>query len=273
MAEPRTPATCRAHGRRMRFGSVLGFGVLAFFTAWIVLPEPVSAQGTLPTGRSGTAYGSGSSASPYSGRQDSRTPSGRTAQPYSSGRSGSRYEAGDPYRNVGGDAIGRVNDGLREECETQLRDNYGADEVGDLELRRRSSDRKRIYTTITRADGETLEVRCVVRNGRLTTIQTGSGSNWREADTYERPPEEDETEETAEASPDGDAGPGDGEERAEGDPAPETDGDAEGNQPDADQDGDTAEGDGAEEGETAEAAEQPSGPKRIKVPTSGAPRL
>ncbi|MEO1532716.1 MAG: hypothetical protein AAFU72_11150, partial [Pseudomonadota bacterium] len=61
----------------MRFGSVLGFGVAALFTAWILLPEPVSAQGTLPTGRSGT-----------------------------------RYEAGDPYRNVGGEAIGRVNDGL-----------------------------------------------------------------------------------------------------------------------------------------------------------------
>ncbi|MEL6765986.1 MAG: hypothetical protein AAFP17_02295 [Pseudomonadota bacterium] len=249
--------------------------MLATVSVSTLEPVPAAAQSSaLPEGRIGTTYGTGRATAPYSGRQDSSAPSGRTAQPYSGGRSGTTYDAGNPYRNVGADAIARVNDGLRESCETQLREDYGAEEVGDLEMRRRSSDRKRIYTTITRADGATLNVRCVVRNGRLTTIQTGDGDDWTEAELYERPPEEEAPEETAE---DGSA-PGDaeGEERAEGEAQPGDGDGAEGNQPDGDgAESDTAEGDGAEaaEGETAEAAEQPSGPKRIRVPTSGAPRL
>ncbi|MEO1315863.1 MAG: hypothetical protein AAFW01_04625 [Pseudomonadota bacterium] len=278
MAELRTSQRAATRDHVMRRNAFVSFAVASAFAFWTVAPVPAEAQTSLPRGRTGTIYGGDSAAAPYSGRQDSSGPRGRAGQTYDGGRPGTIYNSGERFRSVGADAIARVNDGLREECETQLRDTYGAEEVGELDLRRRDEDNKRIYTSITRADGVEMNVRCVVRNGRLTTVQTGSGDDWDAAEEYERPPEEEETEETAEATPEEDAAPedGDGEERADGQfQRPGEDDDAERDDAEAAPESESAEDDDAEQdGETAEAEpEPPSGPKRIRVPTGDAPRL
>ncbi|MEM7497907.1 MAG: hypothetical protein AAF371_07935 [Pseudomonadota bacterium] len=295
MPEPRKPRPESARPRAMRTVSVLGaVSAFLFVTA---LPDWSAAQSSLPRGRTATTYGGGSGAEPYQGRSGGGTVRGRTTGTYSGGRAGTIYNAGDPFPTVGQDAIKGVNDGLREDCESQLREKYGADKVSDLDLRRRDSDNKRIYTTITRPDGTELSMRCVVRNGRLASIETGGGDSWDDAEEYERPPEEQTTEEgTAEGGTEGEAAPEDAEERADGETPPAEDtpernadgggrgedggdgqdvdhGDAENDEPDQEraeqEDGEAPE----KEGETAEAEPEPSGPKRIKVPSGDAPRL
>ncbi|MEM6678536.1 MAG: hypothetical protein AAF675_11775 [Pseudomonadota bacterium] len=172
------------------------------------------------------------------------------------------------YNQIG-TSRGSLNQNLEDSCSEQLKAEYGAEKVGSFEVKRRGSDHRRLYTTITRADGSTQDVRCVVRKRKVTGIQSPSGSGWEDAATYEAPPEDPTV---AAADPDGTPDPGtDGEATPEGGapgaPGAEGGDGDEGEPPTAD----------ASEDETAEADEDegpavdettgfvPATPKRMRV--------
>ncbi|MEM7526257.1 MAG: hypothetical protein AAF416_01100 [Pseudomonadota bacterium] len=236
----------------------------------VLLPGEQStaqAQTTQPRGRLAEPYTGGSGSSGFRGSSSASSPSGRLARPFTGGSNRTTSPPSVDYRSEVSKVRERQTSGAEERCTSLLREKYGAEEIGDLDLRRRSSDRQRIYTTIKRPDGTELNMRCVIRNNRLAAVEEGGGNAWEEAEEYVPPPEPETPAEgeTAEDAPDGDR------------PAPDARDERAGGADDADDRSDDRAGgedddDSPEDSDTAE-AEEPSGPKRIKVPTADAPRL
>ena len=162
-----------------------------------------------------------------------------------------------------------------EKCEKELKKHYGAASVSDMSTNNSSNNNNKnnrpVYATATLDNGEQIRVRCGYSGGGISGIQVfqqaplGSanpGPLWGPADTYRTPPRPDPEPETKGAKAEPQAG------TQPGTPAPDA-GAKPGEAPKA---GTTPEAPPADQGDTAQSEKagepEPSGPKRLKPPSS-----